>query len=93
MSRKYSDASREKFLGDSDGGSFAVRVCWPGVRPLPAAQQSVAEGEKFGAWVDTDDLNGPNDGLHYTKDGYTELGHRFAAKAGELIRKSEAAPK
>ena len=63
---------------------------WGAVRD---AQQSVAEGEKYGAWVDTDDLNGPNDGLHYTKDGYAELGHRFAAKAAELIRKSEAAPK
>lgn len=65
---------------------------WDAVR---AAQQAVADGEKFGAWVDTDDLNdkgGKND-LHLTKEGYAELGRRFAAKAVELMRKSEAAAK
>jgi hypothetical protein len=35
----------------------------------------------------TDDLNGPKDGLHYTKEGYAELGRRFAAKAAELVSK------
>jgi hypothetical protein len=60
---------------------------WDAVR---AAQEKVAADEPLAAWVDTDDLNG-NEGLHYTKDGYAELGRRFAARAIELIRKREAA--
>jgi hypothetical protein len=59
---------------------------WDAVR---AAQEKVAAEEKLGAWVDTDDLNG-NAGLHYTKEGYAELGRRFAKSATELIRKHEA---
>ena len=60
---------------------------WDAVR---AAQEKIAANESLGAWVDTDDLNG-KEGLHYTKEGYAELGRRFAAKAIELIRKHEAA--
>jgi Carbohydrate esterase, sialic acid-specific acetylesterase len=56
---------------------------WDAVR---AAQEKVAADEKLGAWVDTDDLNG-NAGLHYTKEGYAELGRRFAKSAIELLRK------
>ena len=52
------------------------------------AQVAAAEAIPRGAWVDTDDLNGPNNGLHYTKEGYAELGRRFAEKSLELIRKS-----
>lgn len=62
---------------------------WDGVR---AAQEKVAADEPLGAWVNTDDLNdldGKND-LHYTQDGYAELGRRFAASAIKLIRKQEA---
>lgn len=53
------------------------------------AQVAVAEGSPRGAWVDTDDLNGPKNGLHYTKSGYAELGKRFAEKAIALIKKAE----
>ena len=60
---------------------------WDAVR---AAQEKAATDEPLGAWVDTDDLNGEA-GLHYTKDGYLELGRRFAARAIGLIRKHEAA--
>ncbi|QDU29494.1 hypothetical protein ETAA8_46050 [Anatilimnocola aggregata] len=60
---------------------------WNAVR---AAQEKVAADEPFGAWVDTDDLNGTHDGLHYNKQGYAELGRRFAARAIELNRKQEA---
>jgi lysophospholipase L1-like esterase len=63
----------------NDGGWDAVR----------AAQEKVAADEPLGAWVDTDDLNG-KEGLHYTKEGYAELGKRFAAKSIELIKKHEA---
>jgi Carbohydrate esterase, sialic acid-specific acetylesterase len=36
-------------------------------------------------WVDTDDLNGPLNGIHATADGYKTLGERFAEKALKLI--------
>jgi hypothetical protein len=57
---------------------------WDGVR---AAQEKVAKDDPRAAWVDTDDLNGPQNALHYTKEGYGELGRRFAAKAIELVSK------
>jgi len=53
------------------------------------AQVEIAESDPHGAWVDTDDLNGSDNGLHYTKDGYAELGKRFADKTIELIKKSD----
>jgi hypothetical protein len=56
---------------------------WDAVR---AAQEKVATDGRRSAWVDTDDLNGPQNDLHYTKAGYKELGNRFAAKALELLK-------
>ena len=54
------------------------------------AQVKVADDDKKrGAWVDTDDLNGPKNGLHYTKDGYKELGKRFANKSIALVKKNQ----
>jgi hypothetical protein len=56
------------------------------------AQVKVAEDDKRGAWVDTDDLNdkGTPDkvkhDLHYTKDGYKTLGKRFADAALALLK-------
>jgi len=50
------------------------------------AQVEVAEADPRGGWIDTDKLNGKRNGLHYTKDGYKEMGARFAEKAVELIR-------
>lgn len=58
---------------------------WEQVR---RAQQSVAEREPRGAWVDTDDLE--RTGKHFTESGYRELGHRFAAAAIERIRAAES---
>jgi len=49
------------------------------------AQVDVAEADPRGAWVDTDELNGENDGLHYNREGYVELGKRFADAAIDLI--------
>jgi hypothetical protein len=63
---------------NGDAGWDAVRV----------SQEKVGREESLGAWVDTDDLNGPNNKLHYTGQGYVELGNRLAAKAIELARKS-----
>jgi hypothetical protein len=61
---------------------------WDTVR---AAQEKVAREDAHGAWVDTDDLNGPNNKLHYTGQGYMELGRRFAAKGVELQGKKDGA--
>jgi len=58
---------------------------WTKVRE---AQVRVAEAHPRGAWVDTDDLNGPKNALHYTRDGYKQLGERFARKAVALIRQT-----
>lgn len=57
---------------------------WDTVR---AIQEKVAAGDPRGAWVDTDGLNGPKDDLHYTKEGYLELGRLFAEKTIELLGK------
>lgn len=38
-------------------------------------------------WVDTDAWNGEKNDLHYTKDGYIQLGAAFAKSALELINK------
>ena len=59
---------------------------WDAVRAL---QEKVAKDDPLGTWVDTDDLNGTKNDLHYNKEGYIELGKRFATKATELIRKEE----
>lgn len=61
---------------------------YPDWMKVREAQAKVAEDAPRGAWVDTDDLNGPGNGLHYTQEGYVELGSRFAGKAIELIRKN-----
>ncbi len=58
------------------------------------AQVEFAEAGRRGAWVDTDDLNdGKNrrgeeieNDLHYSAEGYKELGKRFAEKAIGLIK-------
>lgn len=64
-----------------------------GSAKIRQALVSVAEKDPLGAWIDTDDLNGKTDGLHYTADGYQKLGERFAEKAREFIKKSDASGK
>lgn len=69
----------------SDFGSDPARnyTDWEVVRQ---AQVAVAEASTNGAWVDTDDLNGKNNGLHYDKPGYAEMGKRFAEAAIQLLK-------
>ena len=58
------------------------------------AQMELAEESRFGAWIDTDDLNdGQNrqgkeirNDLHYSAQGYISLGRRMAKKAIALIK-------
>ncbi|MBI1336552.1 MAG: hypothetical protein GC164_06280 [Phycisphaera sp.] len=51
------------------------------------AQVDVADSSDRFTWVDTDDLNGKTNGLHYTAEGYKELGKRFAEKAIALVKR------
>jgi len=62
---------------------------YPDWEVVRKAQVEVAEDDPLGAWVDTDDLNGPKDGLHYDREGYVELGSRFAKAAIALINGEE----
>lgn len=48
-------------------------------------QQSLCEANPYWEWVDTDDVNGENNGVHYTRDGYVEFGRRLAEKAIQLL--------
>lgn len=50
------------------------------------AQVDWAEKTPRASWIDTDDLNGPTNGLHYGKDGWHKLGQRFATRAIQLIK-------
>ncbi len=55
------------------------------------AQVQVAKELPRAEWVDTDDLNGPKNGIHATKEGFETLGRRFADKALSLIAASAKA--
>ncbi len=67
----------------SDAGNGNTRFKhWDQVR---AAQVKVAESDPRTVWIDTDDLNGKKNGVHYNKPGYVELGKRFAEAALKLL--------
>jgi hypothetical protein len=53
-------------------------------------QVRLADSNKLGAWIDTDDLNGgdeknPHGELHYPAEQYPKLGERFGKKAIEQL--------
>jgi hypothetical protein len=52
-----------------------------------AIQEKVAKEDPRAAWVDTDTLNGPNNDLHYSKEGFVELGRLFAEETIKLLSK------
>lgn len=55
---------------------------WTTVRK---AQMKVAQDSENVTWINTDDLNGKQDKLHYTGKGYKTLGKRFANQAISMI--------
>jgi hypothetical protein len=57
----------------------------PGWDTVRSAQEKVVKEDPLAALVDTDDLNGANNDLHYNQKGYEELGRRFATRALELL--------
>lgn len=69
-------------------GSKDSRPFWEKIREI---QVRVASADPLAAWVDTDDLNGPANSLHYDKAGAKILGERFAAKSIELIKGGKSA--
>jgi len=74
----------------SDSGFFK-RKGTPTENPqwdmLRKAQMAFADSHENAVWIDTDDLNGEKNELHYIKpDGYATLGERYAEKAIALIK-------
>lgn len=59
-----------------------------GSKTVREAEMAVVNSDPKSAWIDTDDLNGKRNDLHYTKIGYMTLGERFAEKAIEIVRSS-----
>ena len=55
------------------------------LRIWPRAE--LAEDVANGGWINTDDLNGLDDGIHFPRENYPVLGKRFADKAIEMIDK------
>ena len=49
------------------------------------AQENFAKTDPHASWVDTDDLNGEKNELHYTAEGYKTLGERFSTQAIKAI--------
>ena len=69
----------------SDCGNHDER--FPHWMKIREAQMEVGTSYSRGVWVDTDDLNGGENDLHYTREGYKLLGERFAQGAILRIRK------
>jgi hypothetical protein len=65
-------------LSDYGSGTEA----WDAIRKI---QVDLCEANPAWEWVNTDDLNGKKNGVHYTRPGYYELGKRFAEKAVKLL--------
>lgn len=59
---------------------------------MRTTQVKLANASPLGGWIDTDDINGDKDDLHYPKGeaGKIALAKRFAAEAIELILQSES---
>ncbi|MDP7010221.1 MAG: sialate O-acetylesterase [Verrucomicrobiota bacterium] len=52
-------------------------------------QMTLADENPRACWVDTDDLNGEKDSLHYVKpEGYRKLGERYVETARKLIKEN-----
>src|SRR5947209_3477792 len=61
----------------------------PGWDAVRSAQVKVSEADPLVGWVDTDKINGGKVSLHYSQQGYAEMGRRFAAKSVELLVKAK----
>lgn len=59
---------------------------WDSIRTI---QVEVAKNHPHAAWIDTDDLNGPDNGVHCPPEGYRKMGLRFAEQAIKLINQRD----
>jgi len=66
----------------SDYGLKKSNPEWKMIREI---QMQFADSSPRARWVDTDDLNGKRNSIHYNSDGYKKLGERYVATAIELI--------
>ncbi len=66
----------------SDFGANDHFIYWDTMR----SQQELLTKEKGYSLINTDDLNGVDNGLHYTPEGYEILAQRFADEAVRLIK-------
>ncbi|MCA9136311.1 MAG: hypothetical protein KDB00_06125 [Planctomycetales bacterium] len=64
-----------------------ARLGTPNWDKIRSIQVEVAQSLPFADWIDTDDLNGPTNGVHCPPEGYKQMGQRFAQKAIDLIKK------
>ena len=93
-------AQPQKDLGRSDINIVIGRISdydmsnktFPDWTMVREAQVEVAKSSNRYAWVDTDDLNGAKNALHYNPEGYKTLGKRFAEKAIGLINNKPSKP-
>lgn len=75
----------------SDSGFYRrrdkKRLPAPQWEALRKAQESFANASDRAIWVNTDDLNGENNQLHYVKpEGYEKLGERYVEAAIKLVK-------
>jgi hypothetical protein len=75
LARLSNQVSASNGGGAPDAGVAAVR----------SAQEAVALNVPSVAWVDTDDLPGAGDHLHFTSEGYRQLGARLATSCLDLM--------
>ena len=74
-------------LSDSGIKGKKVNPDWDAIRKV---QVAFAEENPRAAWIDTDDLNGKKDAVHYEKpEGYKKLGERYVEAAIKLITNSK----
>ena len=85
--RRIKEDLERKDLGFVIGRINNSRMSDPNWKAMRDAQVKLAEDTDHGEWIDTDDLSGPEHGVHFPKENYSKLGQRFAEKAIDLIRK------
>ncbi len=78
----------------SDYGTKNPRgKAFPGWLQIRKAQERIVAEDKRAAMVNTDDLNGAGNGLHYPPEGYKLMGERMARQAVALIKGEKPDPK
>ena len=85
--RRIKEDLERKDLGFVIGRINNSRTNDPNWKYVREVQVKLAKDAEHGAWIDTDDLSDSEHGVHFPKENYSKLGHRFAEKAIDLIRK------